>query len=166
MRCALPRPSQSRIVVLLFVNRLTVQICDPRFDVPGGYKYQNVVPRFSYRALLLRACTLRLCDPSLNTFVVTVYHRYERSGYPPATVFYQLSRKPVPYKFLGGTSALWGHLNSYLPGLPTGLDEESSHERLLLLVFTQQDNMNFSAHSSQPLAMSSESLSPSVSAPT
>ena len=145
---------------------MTVQIRDPRFDVPSGYKYQNVVPRFSYRTFLLRACTLKLCDPWLNTLVVAVYHGYERSGYPPATMFRQFSRKPVPYEFLGGTSAPWGHLNSYIPGLPTGPDEKSSHERLLLLVFTQQDNLNSSAHSSQPLAMSSESLSPSASAPT
>ena len=109
---------------------------------------------------------LKLRHPSLDTLVVAVYHRYERSGYAPAAVFGQFFRKPVPYEFLGRTSAPWGHLNSNIPGVPTGPDEESSHERLLLLVFTQQDYLNSSAHSSQPLAISSESLSPSLSAPT
>jgi UDP-N-acetyl-D-mannosaminuronate dehydrogenase len=65
------------------------------------------------------------------------------------------------------------HVDDLPPGLAAGgrtelvsLDQALAADVILLLVFTQQDNLNSSAHSSQPLAMSSESLSPSASAPT
>ena len=159
----LPRTWQSGIVVLRFVNGLAAKIGNPRFDVPRGYEYKNSLVARSDGTSLASALSVQLIHTSLNTSVVAVHHHNQRSRHASAPMFNEFSRKACPHVLLGGAFSFGRHLYSKTTGIPPRPLQKPSRERLLLLIFTEQHDLDSSAHPSQPLAISSESFSPAAS---
>ncbi len=72
----------------------------------------------------------------------------------------KLPWESLPYEILSRSPTRRRLLDSQISRVPTHLFEETNNERLVLLVFAEQDSPDIPAHVSQPRATSSDSLRP------
>ena len=72
----------------------------------------------------------------------------------------KLARESLPYEVLSRPPARRRLFDSKISRIPTQPFEETKNERLVLLVFAEQDSPDLPAHVSQPRATNSDNLRP------
>jgi len=146
-----------------FIHRFTPQVREPRLNLPGGNRYQNMIVRAPNLHVVLATSLVEFGQASLNPSMVTVHHddQSQRDVPPLAALRPHFLGKLFPPEFLGEP---WSCRSGFEPQValgPSHRDEETPDEYLLLLVFAQDDGLNSPAHPIHPRATTSDSLRPS-----
>ena len=161
-----PLIPQAWIAVRRLVNGLAIEIGEPRLDLPGRHHHEDVFIALPAGDATFFTCGIEIGKAPVNSCCISVQHDDESYGHAilAATVFHELHGETGTDEPFGGATSVGSPFDpepAFRLGrqLPHPL-EESEHECLMLLVFTQQDGLHLPSHRSQPLAISSESLSP------
>ena len=161
-----PLIPQAWIAVRRLVNGLAIEIGEPRLDLPSRHHHEDVFIALPAGDATFFTCGIEIGKAPVNSCCISVQHDDESYGHAilAATVFHELHGETGTDEPFGGATSVGSPFDpepAFRLGrqLPHPL-EESEHECLMLLVFTQQDGLHLPSHRSQPLAISSESLSP------
>jgi hypothetical protein len=162
MRGTIALPLQARIIALRFVDCRTVEVRQPSLDPPCRHDHQDPFFRESDRYSCLVARIRKLSHACGNTALVAIEHddKLLRHSLSPALVFGELRRKAVSYEGLARASFAPKSLHPQYTVITPHLPEKLADEGLVLLVFTQHDELDSLAQRSQPLATNSESFNP------
>ncbi len=166
---------QASIVALGLVDVLSVQVREPGFDSPCRHSDQDSVCRFQERNTLALAGVLQLGPAFCGTQAIAVdhYHQCGRDTVSNTSILCEFLHKPLSNELFRRSASrrTWGY--SHVAMCPSHLSEKPPQEYFMLLVFAKQHYACLSfvahvppaAHSSHPLATSSDNLRPGSAAP-
>jgi hypothetical protein len=149
-------------ITLLFIHRLTVQICKPCLNTPRRDENCHALIRSSSVLPTLHRGVLNLHHTSCNATVVTVDHHDQQLPDPVATLpkISQFFGVLYPHELLSGPASSRARYYSQLSHDTAHALEKPPYESFLLPIFTQDDDINRSTQCSHPRAITSESLMP------
>jgi hypothetical protein len=163
MRGTIALPLQARIIALRFVDCRTVEVRQPSLDPPCRHDHQDPFFRESDRYSCLVARIRKLSHACGNTAVVAIEHNDQGLRHRCALVFGEFRRKAVSYEGLASAPFPPKSLHPHDGVTRSHRPEKPADEGLVLLIFTQHNQLDSPAQRSQPLATNSESLRPTVS---
>jgi len=149
-------------IPVVFVDSLSFQIREPRLDVSGWdedrhsfIRLTSFIPRFnaaafnlSYSGSNVSSVSIDKHNQCLPNLVLT---RSVEGKFPYELLPHELLTRPTPFRT--------DHDPLY-PVAPARSLKKSAGKRLMLPVLAQDDDVDVTAHSSHPLAMTSESFIP------
>ena len=156
---------QTRVVMFRLIDSLSVEIGDPRLDVPSRYQHEDAFIQSTGIHLIRSTCFVELVLPPSHSLLVAVQDDDQRLRYRsllPA-IRRQLSWKVDPDELFPGTSPARSLFDPQPSRGPTSLFEKPTSEGLVLRVLTEQHDLDIPFHPAHPRATSSESLRPPCS---
>ena len=165
VRLALPGAWQTRIVASRFIDTLSVEVGNPRLDVPSRHQDEDAFIQLADIHLVRSTRFVKLGMPPLRSLLVAVQDDDQRLRYrsPSPAIFPQFSWKPNPDELFRGTSTTGRFFDAQPSRGPTRFFKKPANEGLVLRVLAQQHDLDISLHPAHPRATSSESLRPSCS---
>ena len=162
MRGTIALPLQARIIALRFVDCRTVEVRQPSLDPPCRHDHQDPFFRESDRYSCLVARIRKLSHACGNTALVAIEHddKLLRHSLAPALVFGELRRKAVSYEGLASAPFAPKFFHPHDRIISSCLLQEPANEGLVLIIFTQHNQLDSLTQRSQPLATNSESFRP------
>lgn len=156
LRIAFTRPTESRVVLQRLIDGLAGQVGQPRLNIPRRNAHQDSVCRARRFDTELDARLMQLCPAHLNAVGIAIDDNNETGINSATPQSGELAGKILNDILDRRTRTSRQRHALDLVILPTHLREEPRRERLLLLVFTEQNNLGPTPHTSQPRAISSE----------
>ena len=149
-------------VAVALVDSLSVQIREPRLDVPGRDEDRDAFIRLASPFSLAAATTLNLFHSGSNISPIGI-DEYDQRLLDPVfscPVVSKFLPEAFPHKLLTCPTAFGANLDPLHPDVLACSFQEPSCKCLMLAIFAEDDHLNVPTHCSHPLAMTSDSLSP------
>lgn len=161
-RLAFPGARQTGVVGFCFIDSLSVEIGDPRLDVPGWNQHEDAFVPSAGIHLVRSTYLVEIGLPPSRSLPVAVQDDDQRLCYRsllPA-IRRQFFGKADPDELFRGTSPTRSLFDPQPSRGPTGFFEKPPSEGLVLRVLAQQHDLDVPFHPAHPRATSSESFRP------
>lgn len=144
------------------VDGLPFEICQPRLNVSGWDEDRHPFIPLTPLAARFDAGAFNLLDSGGNVSPIGIYQHNQRLLNPVLScpVIGKFLYEPLPHELLARPAAFRIDLDPLHPDVSAGARQDPTGKCLVLPVFTQDNNLDISAHGSHPLAKTSDSFRP------
>jgi len=149
-------------VSIILVDSLSIQICQPRFDVPCGDKQGHALIRSASLLTTFGRGIIDLRHTLLNPSTIRVDHHNQSllNSVLSLAVIGKFLCKPSPHELFSRAATFRVDLYPLHSQTFACLCQKPPSERLMLPILAQDDDVDVTAHCSHPLAMTSDNFKP------